>query len=78
MGQYLLVPANKSGRWKYWAIVQPESAIGQLNIKRLARQRMEQGVMTKFFSDPEEAMVWLVKVSLRNSHDIHSPIIMTS
>ncbi|GAK59393.1 hypothetical protein U27_06377 [Candidatus Vecturithrix granuli] len=52
-------PQTKAAGWKYWAIVQPESVIGQLNITRIARKRVEQGVITKFFSDPEEAMAWL-------------------
>ncbi len=52
-------PRTKAAGWKYWAIVQPENVIGQMNIQRIARQRMEQGVTTKFFSDPQEAMKWL-------------------
>lgn len=52
-------PRTKAAGWKYWAIVQPENVIGQLNIKRIAQNYTEQGVVTRFFSDPDEAMTWL-------------------
>ena len=52
-------PRTKAAGWKYWAIVQPESAIGQLSIERVIREFAEQGVVAKIFSDPDEAMAWL-------------------
>lgn len=52
-------PQTKMAGWRYWAIVQPANIIGELNIKRIAQQYTEQGVVTKYFSDPSEAMTWL-------------------
>jgi hypothetical protein len=58
-GNTVWFPQTKAVGWKYWAIVKPESVIGQLNIKRLAGNVAEEGVVTKFFSYPDEAMAWL-------------------
>ena len=54
-------PRTVKAGWKFWAIVQPEQVLGQMNMKRLAKTYSEQGVTTEFFSDPDEAMAWLEK-----------------
>ncbi|NLT94513.1 MAG: hypothetical protein GXW85_03095 [Clostridia bacterium] len=50
--------AVKSG-WKYWAIVQPEKVIGQINMKNLIEQYAKHGITAKMFTDPDEALEWL-------------------
>jgi hypothetical protein len=52
-------PKTKAAGWKYWAIVLPEKVVGQLNMKRIAKNHTEQGVITEFFTKPDEAMAWL-------------------
>jgi hypothetical protein len=49
---------QKAG-WKYWAIVQPKSVVGKMNMEREAEINVEKGVTTRIFSDPDEAMAWL-------------------
>jgi hypothetical protein len=45
--------------WKYWAIVLPENVIGQMNMKLFIENYSKQGVTTRVFSDPDDAMKWL-------------------
>jgi hypothetical protein len=52
-------PRTQAAGWKYWALVQPENVIGQLNMRREVKIYTEKGVITQVFSDPDEAMVWL-------------------
>ena len=47
--------------WKFWAIVQPESVIGQMNVKRFAKEYLSRGVVVEMFTDPDNAMKWLEK-----------------
>ena len=47
--------------WKFWAIVQPESVIGQMNVKRFAKEYLSRGVVVEMFTDPDNAMEWLKK-----------------
>ena len=54
-------PRTKAAGWKYWAIVQPENAIGQMTIKRVINNMKEQGIIAELFSDPKKAMEWLEK-----------------
>jgi len=54
-------PRTKAAGWKYWAIVQPENAIGQLTMKRVISNIISQGVIAEVFKDPNEAMAWLEK-----------------
>lgn len=58
-GNRVWFPKTQAAGWKYWAIVQPENVIGQMNIHRIAKTFTDQGVTTQFFSDPDEAMAWL-------------------
>jgi hypothetical protein len=46
--------------WKFWAVVMPEKVLGQMNMKRWIETYAAQGVTVKAFSDPGEAMAWLV------------------
>jgi hypothetical protein len=46
--------------YKHWAIVLPEKLIGELNLKRIIREKYAgTGVTVQLFNDPEEAMKWL-------------------
>ena len=45
--------------WKYWALVLPESTVGQMDLTQIVREFSKQGVVVKLFGDPEEAMGWL-------------------
>lgn len=57
--QDVWTPAALAAGWKYWAIVMPEKAIGQMQMKRFAKDYAEQGVTVQAFSSPEEALKWL-------------------
>ena len=52
-------PRVIKGGWKFWALVLPEKAIGQLNMKRITKQYADTGVTVQLFNDPDEAMKWL-------------------
>ncbi len=45
--------------WKYWAIVLPEKAVGQMVMQRIIKEYADSGVTVKIFSDPFKAMNWL-------------------
>jgi hypothetical protein len=53
--------ALKAG-WKTWAIVLPEMVIGQMNMQRFVDEYQKQGVETRVFSNPQQAMSWLESV----------------
>ena len=54
-------PRTVLSGWKYWAIVLPENIFGQMNMEREAKVNSEKGIITKKFSDLDEAMAWLEK-----------------
>jgi hypothetical protein len=45
--------------WKYWAIVMPEKAIGQITMKKMVDRYTARGVQTRIFSNAAEAKTWL-------------------
>ena len=45
--------------WKYWAIIMPEKAIGQITMKKMIDKYAARGVETQIFESPEEAQKWL-------------------
>ncbi len=53
-------PQTVAAGWKHWAIVQPEKTLGKMAMDRLVKDYLMAGINAKFFSDPEEAMKWLV------------------
>jgi hypothetical protein len=53
------VPRVVKAGWKYWAVVQPVKAIGQLNIQHFVELFASFGVTVRVFTDPDEAMTWL-------------------
>ena len=52
-------PQTVKAGWKHWALVQPKSVIGQINIERFTKEYAKQGINVKMFSDPDEAERWL-------------------
>lgn len=61
-GEKVWIPAARAARWKHWGVVLPERVIGQISLKRLLKQYDNLGINVRFFSDPDEAMKWLVEV----------------
>ena len=57
--QTMWLPQMVQAGWKYWAIVQPENVIGQMNMERIVKEYLAAGIAAKYFSDPDEAMTWL-------------------
>jgi hypothetical protein len=53
------MPQTVQAGWKYWAIVQPEKAIAQMNMAQLVKVYADAGIVAKFFSDEDQAMKWL-------------------
>ena len=52
-------PTTLEGGWKYWAIVQPEGILAKITMENLMKEYAKAGVVTKFFTDPDEALKWL-------------------
>jgi hypothetical protein len=53
-------PQVKEAGWKFWALVQPESLIFTLNLKKLVWSYTDQGVTAEVFSDPVKARAWIL------------------
>jgi len=53
--------AVKAG-WKYWALVVPQDVMAQLNLQEFVDSYSEQGLRIMVFTDPDEAMEWLLKM----------------
>jgi len=53
------LPRVMAAGWTHWALVMPEKVIGQLNMRRFVKTFGDQGVTTRIFPSPEEALVWL-------------------
>ena len=53
------LPQTLQAGWKYWAVVQPEKAIAQMNMEALVETISKRGIVAKFFTDPDAATKWL-------------------
>lgn len=53
------MPRVLRGGFKYWAVVLPEAAIGQLNMRRLAAHHKQHGIISCVESSPLRALDWL-------------------
>ncbi len=53
--------ARRAG-WKTWAVVLPESVVGQMNMRRFIQRHQAEGVDVRVFTDPELALAWLAAV----------------
>ena len=58
-GDNVWFPRVVRAGWKYWALMLPKKAIGQMSMKRVVSFFYEHGITTKMFSDPDEGMRWL-------------------
>jgi hypothetical protein len=45
--------------WRYWALVMPDKVAGQMNLNRIAKHYIDQGLNIQVFADPDEALKWL-------------------
>ena len=54
-------PRVMAAGWKFWAVVMPEKVMGQMNMRRWIKMYAERGVTAAVFSDPGQAMAWLVE-----------------
>lgn len=52
-------PRTVEAGWRYWAVVMPAAAVGQMSTKRLIETFSELGVEVQAFSDLDEALKWL-------------------
>ena len=52
-------PQTQKAGWKFWAIVQPEKAVGKMTMQALLERYAKLGITAKFFTDLDEAMKWL-------------------
>jgi hypothetical protein len=55
-------PQVVAAGWKYWAIVLPEKAIGQMSMKKFMEENSKRGVMTRGFPTSQAALKWLESV----------------
>ena len=46
--------------WKTWAIVLPETIVGQMSIRRIIRENELLSLEVQVFTSPEEALAWIV------------------
>lgn len=58
-GDNIWFPLTVKSGWKYWAIVQPEKIVGQMDMQKRRKQFADYGITAKMFSDPDEALEWL-------------------
>lgn len=50
---------TKETGWKYWALVVPLGLEAQMSLTKAVQRSCEMGVLTRLFTDPDEAMAWL-------------------
>jgi hypothetical protein len=55
-------PRALAAGWKYWALVQPEAAVGQMNMRRISHAYALAGVTVRVFDDASEALEWLASL----------------
>lgn len=55
-------PKVGAAGWKYWAVVNPEKAVGQMQTARHAKFFELGGIKVAMFSTPEDAFAWLRSV----------------
>jgi hypothetical protein len=55
-------PRALQAGWKYWALVVPKNILAQMNLKEFVDTYHEQGLRIMVFSDPRDAMQWLVNI----------------
>jgi hypothetical protein len=56
------LPKVLAAGWKYWALVVPVSWHAKVNMVDYVNTFHEMGVRVMVFSDPDEAMAWLIDI----------------
>lgn len=56
-------PRAAASGWKFWALVVPPDLAARMNLKEFVDTYFELGLRTMVFTEPEEAMEWLLEVS---------------
>jgi hypothetical protein len=54
-------PRAKAAGWKFWALVVPPDVMARLNLNEFVKSYFEQGLRIMVFTEPGEAMAWLVR-----------------
>ncbi len=49
--------------WKYWGLVMPKEALGQMRMSIMAQTYLKLGVTVKTFNDPSKAFIWLKTIA---------------
>jgi hypothetical protein len=57
--QEVWFPQAKAAGWKHWAVMQPQSAIGELSSSRFRKWYADHGINARLFTDIDEAHRWL-------------------
>jgi len=53
-------PRVREAGWRYWAVVMPEGALGQMNMRRWIETYAALGIVAHPFDEPEAAFSWLL------------------
>jgi len=56
------LPDAISAGWKYWALVVPDAEASRINMVTFVDEFYEKGVRVMVFTNPDQAMEWLIKV----------------
>lgn len=56
------LPRAVEAGWKYWALVVPQTVKARINMQEFVQTFFEKGVRIMVFTEPDEAMEWLVDV----------------
>lgn len=54
--------AMKEAGWQYWAMVMPDSKVGQASMRRIIESYSARGVTVETFDTPQDALDWLKSV----------------
>ena len=57
------LPQAVDAGWRFWALVVPEEDLGRMNMVQFVNNFAEMDVLVRVFTEPDEAMEWLVEVS---------------
>jgi len=52
-------PRMAAAGWRYWAVLEPTTALGAMNVRRWVAIYRELGIAIEAFQDAGEAIVWL-------------------
>lgn len=55
-------PKTIAAGWKYWAIIQPNHIISQIEHEKMAKDYGAMGIEARFFDAVEEALEWLESI----------------